>query len=285
MTVRQAVIKGVRCLEANVETPFLDAVVLLAGAAGWSKERILASYPDDISGQTEDSYAKLLRLRMEGRPVAYIRGKKEFYSLDFSVGPGVLVPRPETEILVDAVVDLVSENPAIRSVHDACTGSGCVGISIKHEVPYLNVSASEASPEALSYFKNNCWNLLGEELSIIKSDLLTSVTGIFDVITANPPYLTSATYDALAKNSWPEPALALDGGPDGLAVYRKLIPMSVARLKPGGALFLEADPSQFNALKKMLVQSGFHTTIIYRDLAGRERAIRGNLGTRSTWKI
>jgi release factor glutamine methyltransferase len=285
MTVRQAVVNGVKRLETNVETPFLDAVVLLASAAGWSKERVLASYPDDISGKIEDSFEQMLCLRMEGRPVSYIRGKKEFYSLEFLVGPGVLVPRPETEILVDAVVDLVVENPAISTVHDTCTGSGCVGISIKHKIPTLNVSVSDISPEALSYFKSNCETLLGEELPNIESDLLTSVTGAFDVITANPPYLTSETYDAMVRNRWPEPALALDGGPDGLEAYRKLIPMSVPHLNPGGVLLLEADPSQFMAIEKMLVQNGFHTTIIYRDLAGRERAIRGSLGTGSTWKI
>ncbi len=285
MTVRQAVIKGVKRLEAKAETPYLDAVVLLSSATGWSKERVLASYPDEISGQAKESYDRLLGLRLEGRPISYIRGKKEFYSLEFSVGPGVLVPRPETEILVDAVINLVDENPAIRTVHDACTGSGCVAISIKHKIPDLTVSASDVSPKALAYFTSNCTALLGEELPYVESDLLTSVNGVFDVITANPPYLTSEVYNAMAKNRWPEPSLALDGGLDGLRFYRDLIPMSARQLKPGGFLLLEADPSQFRAIEKLLVQNGFHTTIIYKDLAGRERAIRGSSGPGSTWKI
>ncbi len=285
MTVRQAVQKGTKRLETKVETPYLDAVILLSYAAGWSKEHVLASYPDEVSGEIVDSFDKLLRLRTEGIPVSYIRGKKEFYSLEFSVGPGVLVPRPETEVLVDAVIELADNNPAIRSVHDVCTGSGCVGISIKRERPNLEVSVSDVSPEALSYFKRNCAVLLGEELPSFESDFLTSVEGIFDVITANPPYLTRKACDAMTRNNWPEPMLALDGGPDGLSCYRKLIPMSVKRLKPGGFLFLEADPSQFTTIENLLVQSGFHTAIIYRDLAGTERVIRGSLANENSWKI
>jgi len=285
MTVRQAVLGGVKQLEARVETPFLDAVILFSSASGWSKERVLASYPEEISEQLEETYKKMLAQRMDGTPVSYIRGKKEFYSLEFSVGPGVLVPRPETEILVDAVINLADKNPGIRSVHDTCTGSGCVAISIKNANPDLTVSASDISPVAASFFKDNCSALLGEEIPFFESDLLASVNGAFDVITANPPYITSDQYAKMVRDHWPEPAIALDGGVDGLEFYRKLIPMSASRLTQNGFLLLEADSSQFEAIRKMFVQNGFQTTILYKDLTGRNRVICGNLGTGSEWKI
>ncbi len=272
MTVRQAVFEGVKWLR-SVETPLLDAIVLLSHAAGWSKERLLASYPEEIPPEVSQSFQRFIDLRLQGIPVSYIRQSKEFYSLEYCVGPGVLVPRPETEVLADAVVELARNRPDIRRVHDACTGTGCVAITVKHELPELDVSASDISEEALSYFGRNSKNLLGGELSHTRSDLLENVTGVFDVIAANPPYIPSESWAAMAAAGWPEPALALDGGPDGLSLYKRLIPQSVSHVKSKGVLLLEADPSQFDAIRKLLVQNGFHNAIIYTDLAGRERVI------------
>ncbi len=278
MTIRQAVFEGVKQLE-NLETPFLDAVVLLSQVTGYSKEKLLASYPEEIPGETAGRYYKLLDLRLNGYPVSYIRQEKEFYSLEFSVGPGVLVPRPETEVLVDAVIDFARQNRNVKRVHDACTGSGCVAISIKHELPYLEVSASDISKEALSYFRHNSRNILGKELEYKRSDLLAEIHGLFDVIVANPPYLRSEQWAEMAGRKWPEPEIALNGGHDGLERYEDLIRQSAARLRPGGSLLLEADPSQFQSIQKLLLQNGFRNTILYIDLAGRERVIRA--GTES----
>ncbi len=283
MTVRQTLVDGAKRLE-GVRTPFLDALVLLSHAAGYSKEKLIASYPDEIPNGIREDFCRFIDKRLGGTPVSYIREKKEFYGLEFNVGTGVLVPRPETEILVEAVIGLARENPAIQLIHDACAGSGCIGISIKHEMPHLEVSASDMSAEALSYFKHNSLAILGEEIPNRQSDLLLSVSGKFDVITANPPYLTSEEWERMADNGWPEPRIALDGGGDGLKYYTEIIPQSVPRLKNGGFLVLEADPSQFGPIKKMLMQNGFHTTIIYKDLAGRDRAISAQLQTGETWK-
>ena len=273
MTIRQAVTDGAKRLP-HAQTPLLDAIVLLSLAAGFSKEQLLASYPEQLTDDVSVRYEKLLDLRRKGMPVSYIRKKKEFYSLEFSVGPGVLVPRPETEILVDVVIDLIGKHPAAWKVHDACTGSGCVAISIKHELPAADISVSDISEDVLIYFKHNSMTILGEELPSTRSDLLAAVSGVFDVIVANPPYLTSERWAQMAADGWPEPALALDGGPDGLEPYKKLIPQSSAHLRPGGYLLLEADPPQFVTIQKLLVQNGFHNAIIYTDLAGRQRAIR-----------
>lgn len=276
MTVRQALIEGAKRL-GSVPTPFLDAIVLLSHVTGYSKEKLFSSYPEEISVDLGEDFNRLINLRLKGTPVSYIRRKKEFYGLEFTVGPGVLVPRPETELLVEAVADLASQGACLRSVHDACTGSGCVAISIKRQRPHLEISASDVSDEALSYFRSNSVTLLEEELVSYKSDLLESVPGTFDLIAANPPYLTSESWRHMAARQWPEPRLALDGGWDGLALYRDLIPQSSSRLKKGGFLFLEADPSQFETIEKLLVQNGFHTHIIYKDLAGHKRVIRAEI--------
>jgi release factor glutamine methyltransferase len=284
MTVRQAVTEGAKRLSETAETPFLDAVLLLSSAAGKSKEQILASYPEPLGDDVAVRYDAFLTLRLEGNPVSYIRGKKEFYGLEFEVGPGVLVPRPETETLVDAAFSLVNDIPSIRRVHDCCTGSGCVAITLKHKIPDLDISASDLSEQALAYFSKNCRALLSRELPLYKSDLLAGVTGDFDVIVANPPYLTSGAYRKMQENGWPEPELALDGGEDGLSSFRKLIPMSTSRLNRGGYLLLEAEPSLFPAIEKLLVQNNFHTTIIYKDLSGRDRVVCGGPLTGGTWK-
>jgi len=276
MTVRQVLQEGAKLLE-GVETPFLDALILLSHASGHSKEKLLASYPEEVSADAARDFRHCIGRRLKGIPVSYIRGKKEFYGLEFAVGPGVLVPRPETETLVEAVLGLVRESSGVKSVHDACTGTGCVAITIKHEMPGLEVTASDVSAEALSYFGRNSRELLREELPNQVSDLLSSVSGIFDVITANPPYVTTSSWKTMADRGWPEPSIALDGGPDGVNYYKDIIPQSVSRLRGGGSLFLEADPSQFVTIEKILMQNGFHTTIIYRDLAGRERVIRAEL--------
>lgn len=273
MTIRETLTEGAKRLQA-VQTPFLDAIVLLSQATGYSKEKLFASYPDVVSKDVRREFGRLIDLRLAGMPVSYIRRKKEFYGLEFSVGPGVLVPRPETETLVQAVIDLAHAKPQIRSIHDACTGSGCIGITIRHEIGTLGVSVSDLSDEALCYCRSNSMALLGYELAYYRSHLLESVPGMFDVITANPPYLTSENWRHLLSENWPEPALALDGGGDGMVLYRDLIPQSASRLQEGGFLFLEADPPQFETIEKLLMQNGFHTTIIYKDLAGRDRVIR-----------
>jgi release factor glutamine methyltransferase len=276
MTIRQAVFDGAKRLQ-TVETPLLDAIVLLSHVMGFSKEQLFASYADEISSEVSERFVGLIEKRLCGFPVSYIRRTKEFYSLEFAVGPGVLVPRPETETLVDAVIEISRSSPGIRRLHDACTGSGCVAISIKHQLPELDISASDISEEALEYFRHNSENVLGEVLQHTQSDLLNEVTGIFDVLVANPPYLTSDRWASMASAGWPEPAVALDGGADGLALYRDLIPQCARHLRPGGYLLLEADPEQCKTLHFLLVQNGFHNTIIYTDLSDRDRVIRAEM--------
>ncbi len=278
MTVQTVLREGQSILfYAEVETPVLDATVLLAEALEVSKERLLASFPDTVDEGGYRRYRRLLDLRCSGRPVSYIRKKKEFYSLEFYVDERVLVPRPDTETLVDEALDLIRENPGTVRCHDLCTGSGCLAITLKACRPDSEISASDISPEAEEVFRINCENILGFQIPFYVSDLLVDVPDRFDLIAANPPYLTDREVENLKKIGWPEPALALKGGPEGLSIARRLIRQAPEKLSDRGALILEASPGQIKSLTALLEEAGFREIAVRKDLAGRERVIRARI--------
>src|SRR5208337_2364138 len=162
MTARSLLTQGYETLfYAEVQTPFLDALVLLAHAMETTKERLLASLPDEVPSGVEVSFRSFLDLRCSGVPVSYIRRTKEFYGLDFYVDERVLVPRPDTEVLVEKILWIVRSDPRLRRVLDACTGSGCIGISVKHTAPGLEVSTSDISTPALEVAALNADRILG----------------------------------------------------------------------------------------------------------------------------
>jgi release factor glutamine methyltransferase len=278
MTARSLLTQGYDTLfYAEVQTPFLDAVVLLAHAMDTTKEKLLASLPDEVPPEAESRYRGFLDLRCTGVPVSYIRRVKEFYGLDFYVDERVLVPRPDTEVLVEKVLQCTHADPRLRRVHDACTGSGCIGIAVKRTAPDLEVSASDISPAALEVAAVNAGRLLGGTLPSFRSDLLESVPGSFDLIASNPPYLRDDEVADLRKLGWREPELALAGGRDGTALAERLIRAAPARLNPGGWLVLEAAPLQITKLFAFMDQAGFHTIDVEKDLAGSSRVIAGRL--------
>lgn len=301
MTVRAALEQGKSLLfYGEVETPLLDATVLLSEALGMSKERLLASLPDPLPEEPYRRYRDFLDRRLAGHPVSYIRGRKEFYSLEFLVDERVLVPRPETELLVEEALRLLEapaagrgaaplrpassgeRAPRVLRAHDACTGSGCVAIALKHTRPDLEVSASDISRAALAVARLNARRLLAPvrglgrrpRVRFRRSDLLSRVWRRFDLITANPPYLTDHEVENMQKVGWPEPAGALRGGPDGTDLLRRLIRQAPRRLRPGGWLLLEASPEQMPSLQAAMRAAGLGAVQVLADLAGRERVIR-----------
>lgn len=278
MTIRALLTRGYDTLFfAEVQTPLLDAVVLLAHATGSTKEKLLASLPEEVPPGVDERFREFLDLRCSGVPVSYIRRAKEFYGLDFYVDERVLVPRPDTEVLVEKVLQLTKSDPRLRRIHDSCTGSGCVGICVKNARAELDVSASDISPEALEVAALNADRLLGAALPSFQSDLLSDVPGSFDVIASNPPYLRDDEVSDLMKLGWREPALALAGGRDGTVLAERLIRSAPARLAPGGWLVLEAAPAQFNKLFALMDQAGFSSIDVEKDLAGSSRVIAGRL--------
>jgi release factor glutamine methyltransferase len=293
MNVRDALREGVAALGGS-DTPFLDASLLLAHALDLEPGALYSSWPEPVAEGALDMYRASLNERASGWPVAYLVGRKEFWGRIFKVDRRVLVPRPDTETLVasalEAGADLergtdpgrkdIESNP-IR-VHEACCGSGCVAISIAAEKPHWLVSASDISAEALAVARENADALLdgnraGGGLELERSDLLDSVEGPFDLIVANPPYLRKEEAEDLASSLSREPRLALDGGPDGLDLFRRLIPQAAARLTPGGLLVLEADPSQMAELLSLLAIAGFEGHRVRRDLSDRDRVAEGRI--------
>lgn len=278
MTVRALLHEGNRALlRAEVDTPCLDAMLLLAHALGTGKERLLASLPDEADPAAAGRFREYLDRRGAGEPVSYIRGRKEFFGLEFRVDRRVLVPRPDTEALVERALEIVRGDPRVRDVHDACTGSGCVAIAVAHEEPGLNLSASDVSPDAVEVFRENARLLLGREIPVRVSDMLDGLPGPFHLITANPPYLGDREVDAMRRIGWPEPEVSLRGGADGTEAPRRLIGRAAERLAPGGWIALEAAPGQFGALRDALAAHGFRDVEVRRDLGERERVISGRL--------
>jgi release factor glutamine methyltransferase len=278
MTVRTLLTQGYDTLFfAEVQTPFLDAAVLLAHAMEATKEKLLASLPDDVPAEIEARFREFVDRRCAGVPVSYIRRAKEFYGLDFYVDERVLVPRPDTEVLVEKVLRCIRAEPRLQRVHDACTGSGCIGIALKNAAPGLDVTASDISAPALEVAAMNAERILGAALPAFRSDLLDSVPGSFDLIASNPPYLRDDEVADLRKLGWREPELALAGGTDGTALAARLIRTAPARLGTGGWLVLEAAPLQINKLYALMDQAGFHTIDVEKDLAGSSRVIAGRL--------
>jgi release factor glutamine methyltransferase len=277
-TVKTALQEGQRILfYAEVDTPMLDSTVLLAEVMGITRETLFASLTDTIDEKTFQTYKELIDKRCRGIPVSYIRRKKEFYGIEFYVDERVLVPRPDTEILVDTVLAILDEYPEMKRLHDVCTGSGCIAICLKKRKPGLIISASDISPGAGEVFRINAWNILREEIPFSCSDLFYAVNGRFDIITANPPYLSHREVDDMKKIGWPEPASALRGGPGGIAVSGILIHQAQARINPGGFLVMESSPVHMCALRRIMTTCSFTDISVHKDLGARDRVITGRV--------
>jgi release factor glutamine methyltransferase len=289
MNVRDALREGAAAL-ARTETPFLDASLLLADALGTDTTRLLASSPDEVEEAVLERYRSGLASRAKGLPVAYVLGYKEFWGRRFSVDRRVLVPRPDTETLVEASLRigdaLALERGAVPRVHECCVGSGCVAISLAADRPAWEVSASDISEEALEVASANASAILepsrpGGRLELLRSDLLSALIGaggaVFDLVAANPPYIPGLEARVLLDLGWEEPILALDGGEDGLDLIRRLAPEAARALAPGGALLVEADRDQAAEVARIFGAAGFVGIETLRDLGGRARVTSGRM--------
>lgn len=218
----------------------------------------------ELSETDAKALEPLIERRLAGEPLQYVLGEWEFYGLPFYVDETVLIPRPDTECLVEAALPLLSENR--RDVLDLCCGSGCIGIAL---AVYKNarVTAADISADALSVTERNA-RRNGVSLKTVQSDLFDSVEGTFDLIVSNPPYLTKAEMDARDDSLRYEPELALFGGEDGLEYYRRIAAEYRRCLRPGGTLLLEIGMTQQKAVETL-----FDACECIRDYGGRPRVI------------
>lgn len=273
-----------RLRAGGIDTPYLDAAVLLAHLLGVSKERLFAEYPEPVAAADRVRFEQLLARREAGEPVAYLRGCKEFYGRPFVVDRRVLIPRPETELLVQAALEVGDALAAAAgggpAVHDAGTGSGAIAVTLQLERPAWRVSASDLSPGAVAAARRNRDCLGAGTLALQTCDLLPPAPAHWDLIAANPPYLTSAEVAELRGRGWPEPALALDGGAGGLEPSRRLIAGARRRLRPGGALLIETAAARAAELARELERHGFAPPELRRDLAGLPRVLIARRGAR-----
>jgi len=273
-TVRQALLKGASLLPGS-ETPFLDASVILSGILEISKEKLFAMYPDPVPEDKLAIYYTAIEKRRGNYPVSYITGKKEFFGLTFLVDERVLCPRPDTETLVEKAVEIINTDKSIKKVLDLCTGSGCIGISIKAAAPGISITCADISSEALEVCGKNTERLLKEPVELVQSDLFDNIRGTFDMIVTNPPYVRSSEVNIIKSENSREPSLALDGGEDGLDLIRRIIDKAPEYLSPGGIILLESAIDQTYIIEKMLKEKGFHKTEIIKDLSGRNRVTVG----------
>ena len=257
---------------AGAPTPALDADVLLAYALGVSKEALVAHPEIELTSDEETRFDAFIAKRADGVPVAYLRGFKEFYGLRFAVDPRVLVPRPETEVLVDAVRAHVGDRP--RTVVDVGTGSGAIAVALAVSAPQLRIIATDVSAAALVVARANAV-AHGARIDFRQGDLLAPVTERVDIVAANLPYLRDDALEELVGDRTSlafEPRVATVAGADGLALVRHAIADLPRVLVPDGAAFFECDPPQAEPIAALLRPLG--AVDVLRDLGGLDRVVR-----------
>jgi release factor glutamine methyltransferase len=268
-----------RFREASMASPELDARLLLCHATGLSHEAYVAGINDVLAPDAAARFGAYVARRLEGEPVSRIIGVREFYGRPFRIDQSTLDPRPDTETLIEAALELVGRETLLR-VLDLGTGSGCILITLLAELPLATGLGIDKSLQALDIARANAQILgVGDRADFVAGDWLEAVEGTFDLVVANPPYLTAADMAALSPEVRDhDPRAALDGGVDGLSAYRRIVPRLGKALRPGGFALFEVGPDQAEAVLRLLAEAGLDVREgqrLWRDLAGRPRVVGG----------
>ncbi len=273
----------------------LDAEVLLASVLATDRVGVYLRFDQPLAPPEVDGYRELIRRRAAGEPVAYLTGTREFWSIPLAVTRDVLIPRPETELLVERVlaVSAVAGTDASgaatpRRILDLGTGSGALAIALARELPHALVTAVDVSPRAAAVAAGNAQRAgVAERVVVVVGSWTSTLDAAarFDVIVANPPYVPTAELAGLAAEVRAEPALALDGGDDGLAAYRALVPGAAAHLAPGGWLLVEVGAGQAEAVAAIFVAGGLQGVAWHADLAGVARVVAASAAMRTVAEV
>lgn len=254
---------------ARIDAPRITAEVLLAHVLHLSRAQLLTRPEQNIPSDALAHFDRWVERARSGEPLAYIVGHKEFCGLNFVTDARALVPRPETELLVDLALKAL---PVNATVADVGTGSGCIAVALAHRAPTARLTASDFSPEALTLAQHNAERLgVADRIAFVRSDLLSLLPGPYDCLCANLPYVSSAEVEQLRFARF-EPRLALDGGADGLALIRRLLASARDKLTPGGRLLLEIEHRQGAAV--FALSGAFFPQaqrLIHKDYAGLDR--------------
>ena len=264
-----------RLRAAGVESPRREARLLLAHVLGLRQEEIVSGKFSLQGVQFRNRFEAALARRVAREPLAYIIGRREFWSLDFEVGPGVLIPRPESEIMVEEALKRFSMADAPLRVLDLGTGSGCLLLAFLSERAEAEGLGVDISEEALGIAKRNAARLgLDGRTQFLRNDWMSALSETWEVIFINPPYIIEGELDGLEPEvSRYEPRTALDGGPDGLCAYRRIAASLRPRLAPGGRVFLEVGQGQARPVERIFSEKGLNVEGTVFDLAGIPRCL------------
>ena len=268
--------------DAGVEAFSLEARLLLAHAAQKAPEKLLAELQLYASEEIEVRAGEMLRRRLAGEPAAYLLGSWGFYGLDLAVAPGVLIPRSDTEVLVDTALELLRGITSAPRVLDLCTGSGCIGCAIADALPESRVVMADISEVALATARENVRRCgLESRAQVVELDVLQPPTGLlgsFDMIVSNPPYIESEEIELLDASVRDfEPHLALDGGADGLVFYRALLTHWKPLLRRAGQMVFEVGETQAEAVRMLMLHAQLHGIGMRQDTAGYDRVVFGGV--------
>ena len=258
----------------NIKSALLDSEILLSEAINKSREFIILNLNHDISEKEYDSFQEMVNQRSKGKPVAYLTGKKFFWKYEFFVNEKVLIPRPDTEIIIEQVLKIYKKKNEI-SFLDIGFGSGCILLSILKERKDFKATGIDISNHALKVCKINAYKLgVKNRVRLFKSDIDKFSKGKYDLIISNPPYIKNLDLKYLEKDVIKfEPKLALDGGLDGISEIRKVIKKSSELIKNGGKLILEIAFNQKEEVKQLLRKNSFYINSVVKDLADNDRCI------------
>ncbi|MCR5605541.1 MAG: peptide chain release factor N(5)-glutamine methyltransferase [Treponema sp.] len=289
MTIQQAKINGIKTLKAS-PSPELDCDCLLQFVTKKNKTFLLFHRDTELTPSQITLFQDSLKQRETGLPIAYITGEKEFFGRNFYVNPDVLIPKPDTETLIEEAISILEKlhenNNKTIKIADICTGSGCIAITIALEALERNIpieiTATDISEKALTVAKKNCENLLAENKNVIsffQGDLFCDINENFDLILTNPPYIPSNEVDELLKDGRNEPRLALDGDEqgsfDGLGIIRRLIPQIKAHLVQNGCFIMETGEYNAEEAAKACEMQGLNKIHILKDLSNQLRDVIG----------
>ena len=263
--------------KADIEDYTFEAQCIMEQVFMAKLPRVLLESGSPVPESTIKKVQEMLDKRSTGFPLQYILGEWEFYGLTFKVGEGVLIPRPDTETIIDTVLEKYKEKiSGTPVIADLCSGSGCIAVTLKKQIPDSKVTAVEFSDDALKYLEINA-GLNNADINIVKADVLKSETAEnfsgLDFLVSNPPYLTADEMDSLQKEVLFEPDFALRGGSDGLDYYREITALWKNSIKTGGVILYEIGMGQEKDVEKILLENGFSDIIESRDGAGIIRII------------
>jgi release factor glutamine methyltransferase len=265
---------------SEIENPQLEARILLAFAARVEQTRVIGYPEDKLDNTVIRNLEKIIARRKTGEPIAYITGVKEFWSLNFNVTPETLIPRPDSETIVQSVLDTITNHMDRLSILDLGTGSGCLLLALLSELPNAKGVGIDISPATCKIAKKNAKELgLNNRAKFCQGNWMEGILDQFDIIVTNPPYIAEPDIKLLDREiQLFEPHLALSGGPDGVSAYRLIAKGSIARLKTAGILVVEIGINQAQSIKNIFIENGLEIIKTQRDFSNIERCILATVG-------